>query len=266
VSVLSGAATTIPGFSGAGTSIPVPTIVGGSGSISQGGGSSVTTVPVPGLSLSALGGLIFDLFALVAALSLIGIFVIIVVANRADPDPSGRRPQSVYYFAVAFMTLSLAILGSAVVVSGVVTVIGTHSNATTNAAARAIVLGGLTTLVSLVLLVAHLRRGLGLARADGQMQGPSRRVGQSYISSVAFVSVLSLVVFWVFSVYVVFTLVSPGVFGSFGGRADAARVLIVAVYLWVVAAIVLKVHRNLMTPELQIFGGHGVAASHPSPE
>jgi hypothetical protein len=228
MSFLSGASTTIPGLSGSGTSVPFPTFVGGSGGVPQGGSSGITTVPLSGFGLSALSGLIFEVFAFVAALSLIGIFVIIVVANRADPDPSGRRPQSVCYFAVSFLTLSLAIAGSATSVAGLVSVIGRLSNATTNAAARAIVLGGLIALVGVVLLAVHLRRGLDLARADGNTPGPSRRVGQSYISSVAFASVVSLVVFFVVSVYVVFMLVSPSVFGSLGGRANSLRVLIVA--------------------------------------
>jgi hypothetical protein len=207
-----------------------------------------------------LSGVIFEVFAFVAALSLVGVLVIIVVANRADPDPSGRRPQSVYCFAVSFMTLSLAIVGSAIALAGVVSVAGRHSNATTNGAARAIVLGGLIALVGLVLFALHLRRGLDLARAEGQPPGPSRRVGQSYISSIAFVSVVSFVVFSIFSVYVVFMLIAPNVFGSLGGRADSLRVLIVALYLWVVAIVVLVTHRGLLTPELELFGRPGAAA------
>ena len=234
----------IPGFTSGGTLVP-PAGVGSSGVSVQNGTSSFGPTIV---------GLVLVFLAVLVVLSLVGVLVIIIVANRADPDPKGRRPQSVYYFAVSFVTLALAIVGSAVVVSGVVAFVGNHSNSVMNAAARAIVFGGFATLISIVLLVEHLRRGLALARADSGTQGPSQRVGQSYVSAVAFVSVLTFVLLWVFSVYLVFSLAGPGVFGSFGSRSATVRVLIVAVYLLVVAAVVLWTHRRLVKPELDIFG------------
>jgi len=264
MSIVNVVPTTIPNLITGGT--PVPTIQGGSsGSVIQGGGSTVFTSSSPGLSLTTLVSVFVELFAVLVVLSLVGVFVIIVVANRADPDPSGRRPQSVYYFAVSFVTLAVAILGSAVVVSGVVVLVGSHANSVTNSAARAIVFGALATLVGVALFVPHLRRGLALAAADRHTQSPSQRVGQSYVSAVAFVSVLSLLVLFVFSAYLVFALAGPGVFGSFGGRSDTVRVLIVALYLWVVAAVVLWTHRTLVTPELHILGA-GARPEPPGPE
>ena len=53
---------------------------------------------------SALG-ILADVLSVVVVLALVGLLVIIIIANRADPDPSGRRPQSVYFFAVSFVTL-----------------------------------------------------------------------------------------------------------------------------------------------------------------
>ena len=245
--------TTIPSYAGSGTL--VPSIQGGSSVVPfQSGGSNVFVSPSPGLSLSTLAGIFLELFAVLVVLSLVGIFVIVVVANRADPDPSGRRPQSVYYFAVSFVALATTILGSAVVVAGVVVLVGNHSNSVMNASARAIVFGALVTLISIFLLVLHLRRGLALARADREFQGPSQRVGQSYVSAVAFVSVLSILVLGVFSVYLIFALAGPGVFGSLGGRSDTVRVLIVAAYLLAAAATVLWTHRKLVKPELDLFG------------
>lgn len=164
------------------------------------------------------------------------------------------RAKVPFYFAVSFVTLATTVLGSALVVSGVVVLVGNHSHSVSNPAARAIVFGGLITIVSAFLLTLHLRRGLALARADRESQGPSERVGQSYISSVAFVSVISLLVLGVFSVYLIFALAGPGVFGSLGSRSDTVRVLIVAVYLYVVAVVVLWTHRKLLKPELELFG------------
>ena len=253
MSIASVVPTTIPDYTSGGTL--VPSIQGGSSGVTyQSGGSSGLLSQSPGLSLSSFLGIFVDLFAVLAVLSVVGILVIIVVANRADPDPSGRRPQSVFYFAVSFLTLATTVLGSAVVVSGVVVLVGNHSNSVSNAAARAILFGGLVTLVSAFLLTLHLRRGLALARADSASQGPSQRVGQSYVSSVAFVSVLSLLVLGVFSVYLIFAIAGPGLFGSLGNRSDTVRVLIVAAYLCVVAAAVLWTHRKLVKPDLDLFG------------
>lgn len=242
-----GVPTTLPGLT------PLPVTQSGSGITYQSGGSSGLLTQGPGIGLGTFLGILVDVFAVIAVLSVVGILIIIVVANRADPDPSGRRPQSVFYFAVSFVTLATTVLGSAVVLSGVVVLVGNHSHSVSNPAARAILFGGLVTVVSAVLLSLHLRRGLALARADGAVQGPSQRVGQSYVSSVAFVSVLSLLVLGVFSLYLVFAIAGPGVFGSLGGRSDTVRVLIVSGYLCVVAAVVLWTHRTLMKPTLDFF-------------
>lgn len=255
MSLLGGISTTIVGNSGVGTTVTIPSIPSIQGGSLGVGSHGVTSIESSSVGLGAgILGVFVDLVAVLFALSLIGIFIIIVVANRADPDPSGRRPQSVYFFAVSFVALAVSILGSAVLVAGVVTLVGHHSNSTTNAAARVILLGFLTTLVSVFLLVSHLRRGLELARADSQPPGPSRRVGQSYVSSVAFASVVSILVLFVFIVYLIITLVAPGVFGSLGGRSDTARVLVVALYLWVAAVVVLSTHNNLLSPGLDLFG------------
>jgi hypothetical protein len=249
MSIASVVPTTIPNFT------PLPVTQGGTPGITyQGGGSSGVLTQSSGLGLSTFLGIFVDLFAVLAVLSMVGIFVIIVVANRADPDPSGRRPQSVFYFAASFVTLATTVLGSAVVVSGVVVLVGNHSNSVSNSAARAILFGGLVTLISAFLLTVHLRRGLALARADSEAQGPSQRVGQSYVSSVAFVSVLSLLVLGVFSVYLIFAIAGPGLFGLLGNRSDTVRVLIVAAYLCVVAGTVLWTHRKLVKPDLDLFG------------
>ncbi len=51
-----------------------------------------------------------------AGIGLIGLFillfVIIVVANRAEPDPRGLRPLSVYLFSMTFVMLQLAYAGT----------------------------------------------------------------------------------------------------------------------------------------------------------
>jgi hypothetical protein len=238
--------TTIPGL-GSGVTTTGPFSISGSGSV-----SSSSSALSSGASLASLFSVLAELLAVVVVVGLVGVFVIVVVANRADPDPSGRRPQSVYYFAVSFITLVASILGSAVVVVGIVRLIGRHSGSITDSVARTIVIGGLITGVSLVLLITHLRRGLVLARAE-DAPSPSRRVGQSYVSAVAFLSIISLLVASVVAIYLVFALAGPGVFGSFGGRTSSLRYLIVALYLGGVAVLVLGTHRNLVSPGLALF-------------
>lgn len=250
---LNGVTTTFPSFSSSGNVTPFSVHSGSIGIGSQSGGS-VFAAPNAGFSIATFVSFFLELFLALVVLSVIGVFIIIVVANRADPDPSGRRPQAVYYFAVSFVTLFVAIVGSALVVSGVDALIGNHSNAVSNTAGRAILLGALSTLIGVVLLVVHLRRGLDLVRQDTQPPAPSRRVGQSYVSSVAFVSVISLLFLFVFSVYLIFALAAPGVFGAPGGQGISAHVLAVAIYLWIVAWVVLETHRNLVSPGLDLFG------------
>ena len=215
-----------------------------------------------GLGLASFAGVFVDVLAIVVVLALLGIFVIVVVANRADPDPTGRRPQSVYFFGVSFVTILTSIVGSAVVVSALTRFIGSHSRPISDSVARTVVLAGLVTLISVVFLVTHLRRGLTLARADAAVTSPSRRVGQTYVSAVAFLSVLVFLVVSVLAVYLVFVIGGPGVFGSVGGRAPAVRYLVEAVYLGVVAGVILGTHRNLVPPGLHVFG-RNVGAGEP---
>jgi uncharacterized membrane protein len=263
VGTLGGITTTIPSFPTSGGVTPFTQVHGGS--VSVGSGVPLSSTLNTGLSLATFVGFFLDLLLALFVLSIIGVFVIIVVANRADPDPTGRRPQAVYYFAVSFVTLAVTVVASAVVVSGIDALVGNHSNAVTNAAARAILVGVLAVLMAGVLLTIHLRRGLDLVRQDTQAPAPSKRVGQSYVASVAFVSVVSLLFLFIFSVYLIFALVAPGVFGSLGNQGNSAHVLVVAVYLWIVAWVVLETHRRLVSPELDILGRRRNADSHTTP-
>jgi hypothetical protein len=221
-------------------------------------GSSLTT------SLLPIASIVVEVLALFIGVAVVGLFIIIVVANRADPDATGRRPQSVYFFAVSFVTLVTTIVGSIVVVFSVVELVGRHSPGIGNAIARAAVIGGLITLLSGVLLWTHLRRGVALVGAEPA--NPSRRVAQSYVSAVAFIAVLILLVVSILAVYLLFSLGGPGVFGSFGGRTQVLRDLIDAVYVGLVAGIVLATHRNLVTPALRFFGGGPSRGRHASDE
>jgi hypothetical protein len=271
--ILSAVPTTVPFGAPIPSTPSLPNFPSGTSTPFIQNGGSVSVGSGGGLGLASLAGVFVDVLAVVVVLALLGVFVIVVVANRADPDPTGRRPQSVYFFGVSFVTILTSIVGSAVVVSALTRFIGSHSRPISDSVARTVVLAGLVTLISLVLLVTHLRRGLTLARADAALTSPSRRVGQTYVSAVAFLSVLVFLVVAVASVYLVFVIGGPGVFGSLGGRAPAVRYLVEAVYLGVVAGVILWTHRNLVPPGLQVFGrnagagdpGGGAPGAPPAP-
>jgi hypothetical protein len=233
------------------------TVIGSSGSGAY--HSSVQLVPASsGVGgLGSLVGVLIGLLGLVVLLAVVGVFVIVVAANRAEPDPSGRRPLSVYLFATSFIALIAAVVGSVTVVSSLVQLIGTHPGYSRpgvhpigDAAARGAVLGGLITLISVAILVVHLRRGLEFAGADGEA-GPSRRVARSYVAAVAFLSVLVVLAATVMGIYLIFEIAGPGVFGGGGGRIPAVRSLIVVAYVGIVAGLILHTHRDLVTPGLR---------------
>jgi hypothetical protein len=195
-----------------------------------------------------------------------GIFIVVVVANRAEPDATGRRPSAVYCFAASYISLLLGIFGSFVVVVALVGLLGTtHSSYPSlgsitgssqlppgmaallrgpihpvgDAAARLAVLGGLILLVADASFVFHRRRGLALVQQGGAVNDPVTRVALSYTSAVAFFSVLLLIASLVVTGYSIFRVVAPGVF-NYGGNATAAvHVLLDAGYLVILAGLIL---------------------------
>ena len=233
------------------------------GTLSTGTGVSTTLSSSPAStvvsSILPIASIVVEILALFVGVAIVGLFIIIVVANRADPDATGHRPQSVYFFAVSFVTLVTTTIGSIVVVFSVVALVGHHSPNIGNAIARAVVIGGLITVMSGALLRTHLRRGVALVGPEAT--SPSRRVAQSYVSAVAFLSVLILLVVSILAVYLIFALAGPGVFGSFGGRTSTLRDLIDAVYVGLIAGTVLLTHRNLVTPGIRYFGSNGPRGS-----
>lgn len=209
-------------------------------------GPGISILP---LSLAIAVGVFFGLSAIM------GIFVVIVVANRAEPDPSGRRPTAVYLFGVSFFSLFAALFGSFAVVLALVQLIGGHPEVSGgsqhpvgDAVARVVVLGGLIFLVAVALLTVHLRRGLALPGWNDPRADPVTRVGRSYIASVSFVSVLIAAGALVAFVYEIFRILGPGVFELSGSRVVAARVLIATAYLALAAGAIVVTHQRMLPP------------------
>jgi hypothetical protein len=219
----------------------------------------------PSTGIASLVGVVVEILAIASLAALVGIIIIAVVANRADPDSTGRRPQSVYYFVVSFVTITTSIVGSALFVASLLWLTAHHPSSANHSIARLMLVSALIFAVSAILLVVHLRRGLVLARADALPSNPSHRVGQSYVSVVAFVSTLALLLTGVVTIYLLFALAAPGTFGSAGGRDGSVRILVESLYLAVVAVVVLWTHGSLLTPTLGLFGGRSRGTSLPTP-
>jgi hypothetical protein len=208
----------------------------------SGGGLSI--IPI---ALVVAVGVFFGLAAVVA------IFVVIVVANRADPDPSGRRPLAVYLFGVSFFSLFITLFGTFAMVLGLVQLIGSHPGVVSterhpvgDSVARTVVLGGIVVAVAVVLLTASLRRALRLPEMQAGQPGPVGRVAQSYAASVSFVCIFIAAVSVIVFLYEVVRILAPGVFELSGSRVGAARVVLSALYLTLASGAIVAAHARLL--------------------
>jgi hypothetical protein len=219
--------------------------------------------PLSSGGLSILPAVLLSIFGIFFALiALVGIFVVVVVANRAEPDPTGRRPLAVYYFAVSFFTLFAALFGSFVIVYGLVQLVGSHGGGggqggfgqihpVGDAVARLAIVGGIVTVVALVVLVVHLRRGLELSGHADPRTGPIGRVAQSYVAAVSFVSILITVVAIVVALYETVRIIAPGVFQVHETRVETLRPTLAAAYLALAALAILMTHIRMLPPDVR---------------
>ena len=216
----------------------------------------------------ALSGLGFAIAAIVAVVLLIpllvgGVFVVVTVANRADPDPTGRRPAVVYGFAIAFVTLFVTLLATAGFVASLSDLIGSHAGQRNSggvfggivthpavsqhpvgdAVARGCVLSLLIAVVAGVVYFLHASAA-ARASADAVAGDPNARVRASYVSAVSFVAVGIVVVSLIVVLYDVFRLIAPGVFAPdlAGDRVVVLRSFFPALYLTVVTTALLLMH------------------------
>ncbi len=207
-------------------------------------GAGLSIVPI---ALAVAVGVFFGLSAILA------VFVVIVVANRADPDPSGQRPLAVYLFGISFFSIFVVLFGTFAMVLGLVQLMGSHPDVISNsqhpvgdAVVRVVVLGGIIVVVAAVVLVTSLRRAVALPEVAQRQPGPVSRVAQSYAASVSFaalfIGAVSLVVF----LYEVFRILAPGVFELTGTKVAAARVLVAALYLAFASAAIVLAHARLL--------------------
>ena len=166
--------------------------------------------------------------------------IILIVANRAEPDQRGQRSHSVYLFGMSFVTLQLTFAGSVLIVTSIFSVIAPHFAPLTNSIARSVVIGGLLVVLFGAVLLLHLGRGIETARGDGGVTGPNLRVMQSYAGVVSFIYLLQLIFSLAVAIYLVFALVAPGVFGSLGSnRSGTLAMLLDLVYVMLASGYIL---------------------------
>jgi len=195
--------------------------------------------------------IVIMLLLLISSAGSIMTYVIIVIANRADPDPSGKRPMAAYLFGGSFLSLWIAYTGSIVVVEALVSLM--HSNApNSNTVARMVAVGFLMVLVGGVTHMLHRQRGLALSDSETDPSSPTKRVMRSYVAAVSFISVFIALISAMVLGYLIFQFVAPGVFGATGSRVDTLSSIIDLVYVVGATAFVFFAHQALAPAVLRL--------------
>jgi hypothetical protein len=202
---------------------------------------------ITGPTINAAGGVFAGLAIALALFSAVFlVLIILIVANRSEPDPRGMRPQSVYLFGMSFVTLQLTFGGSVLIMTALFSLIAPHDNPMGNAVTREVVIGALFVVIAGTVWVLHLRRGIDTASGDSGTVRPNTRVMNSYAGVVAFIYLLELIVSFGIAIYLLLALIAPGVFGSVGSsRSGTLALLLDLVYIMVASAIILMIHANL---------------------
>ncbi len=223
---------------------------------------------------SLLGGLIggvtvLGLLMLAVLVVPVITFIILTVANRSEPDTTGKRPMAAFLFGGAFLTLILAGLGSINVVRGLTSLIGRQtqpgmgymSHAETDTIARSVVMGLLLLMIAGAAHVMHRRRGLALADSEPDAGSATRRLARSYVAAVSFVSVVIIIITLFVLAYSVFQLIAPGVFQAMGTRTDTFRSILNELYILIGVSLVFRSHQALAPASLRLFAGRNSNAS-----
>jgi hypothetical protein len=195
----------------------------------------------------ATGLVVFFSFGLIA------IFVIVVIANRADPDPSGKRPMTAYLFSAAFVTLFAAISGILAAIFTLVAYIGHTGNGgygfsfeqhpARDATIRGVTLGLLLLVVAGAAHYFHHLRGMQLAASEPDASAPAKRVERSYVAVVSFISIVVLVLTTFYALYTIVQIIAPGVY-QLSSRTAGWKALLDELAVIVVFAGVFIVHQS----------------------
>ena len=196
--------------------------------------------------LNASGG-VFAALALVSALFSLTfvVLIIVVVSNRAEPDPRGLRPHSVYLFGMSFVTLQLTYAGLVLVATALFSLIAPHDTPLNNTVAREVVIGGLFVVIAGGAWIGHVTRGIAVARGEDTV-GPNARVMKSYAGVVSFIYFLQVIFAFGISIYLLLSLIAPGVFGSIGSsRSGTLAALLDALWIMFISGVAVAIHSSL---------------------
>ncbi len=226
----------------------------------------LTTSLLSGVNVTGIAGVIGLALFLLLAVSSIGsliTYVIIVIANRADPDPTGKRPVAAYLFGGSFLTLWITYVGILSISSTLIGLIGPHTaqfsltetHPYLDQVVRNLSLGALVTVVAGATYLLHRRRGIELVESEGDPSSPSRRVMKGYIAAVSFLSTVIVIVATMVFAYTFLELIAPGVFQASGGRTTTWISLLETVVLLALTSVVFRTHQSLLPPEHRLLNG-----------
>ncbi|HWE66025.1 MAG TPA: DUF5671 domain-containing protein [Acidimicrobiales bacterium] len=204
--------------------------------------------------VSGIGGIFAGIFAVFGLLAFVVVlFIILIVANRAEPDPRGLRPFSVYLFGTAFVTLVLTFVGVVMIVTSLLSFIGSHDSPIADGVARSVVIGILFVLIAGGTLAYHLRKGVTIAQGDDGPDGPNARILHTYSMAVTFVFLVVAIITLGFTIYFVFELAGPGIFGSIGGdRTSTLQTLLDTLFIMVASGAVIVAHARFAPSALRL--------------
>jgi len=193
------------------------------------------------------------LVTLLASVGSVVTYIIIVVANRAEPDPTGHRTSAIYHVGTAFIALWLEIAGVITIFVTLFGLIGAggrtyFSNEVHplgDSTIRGITIGLLLAIVGGYTALAHRAKAVELAESDDAQSSPSRRVVRSYAAVVSFVSVLVVIVTFVAFVWALLGIIAPGVYLA-GSRTVELRTLLDEATVMAVFGWVFSTHRRMV--------------------
>jgi hypothetical protein len=193
------------------------------------------------------------LLSVLASVGSIVTYIIIVVANRAEPDPSGNRTSTIYHVGVAFVALWLEIAGVITIFVTLFNLIGAGNTASLtgevhplgDSTIRGITIGLLLSIIGGYTALTHRVKAIELASNDEVVASPSKRILRSYAAVVSFVSVIVVVVTSLALLWAILGLIAPGVYET-GSRTSDFRLLLDEATVWAVFSWVFSSHRGLL--------------------
>jgi len=206
-------------------------------------------------------GAVLLLVIVASTLTSLVTFVVVVIANRADPDASGKRPAVAYLFGGAFLTLWITVLGVLTVVFTIINLLGSHQYTGTagelhpysDMVIRNVVIGLMIALVAGYAHRIHRARGIAITESDSEPSSPSRRVQRGYVAAVSLLSVVGVILATLSALDSVVKIIAPGVFEAMGSRADSVLSLLDALAVIVVSLVIFRSHQSLLPGEQRLF-------------